>query len=340
VDADRWTRLDRALARDAAGAGGVIDMRPSLGDRADEVRLLKLARLRKLERLGLAEPASLGRWRLSPDAEPTLQALARRGEIIARIHRSLADGQIERPAERWRPEPDGGAAPVVGRLMGRGFDDELGRTAWVVVDGLDGRAHHLNLASLEAAGDAPLGAIVEARWLDGRNGQAPVLAVRSDLSLGRQVAADGATWLDRRLVGQARAGLAEDGFGGEVRAALDQRTEHLESVGLARRIDGQVQFAKNLIETLQRRDLTAATRTLAVETGLEHRPICEGETVSGVVRRRMVLASGRFAMIDDGFGFSLVPWRAELERRLGQQVSGLALPDGGFDWARGRGLGR
>jgi hypothetical protein len=54
----------------------------------------------------------------------------------------------------------------------------------------------------------------------------------------------------------------------------------------------------------------------------------------------LVLASGRFAMIDDGFGFSLVPWRGELERRLGQQVSGVALPGGGFDWARGRGLGR
>jgi type IV secretory pathway VirD2 relaxase len=339
IEAERWTKLDRALARDAASAGGVVDLRPSLRDRADDLRRLKLARLGKLERLGLAQPAGRGRWRLSAEAAPTLQALARRGDIIARIHRSLADAQIERPAESWRPEEREGAQ-ILGRLMGRGLDDELKGSAWVVVDGTDGRPHHLSLPSLEAASDAPLGAIVETRWLDGRKGRTPVLAVRSDLGLERQVSADGATWLDRLLVGRARAGIAASGFGAEVHAALDRRLEHLEATGLARHAGGRVQFARSLIETLQRRDLAATAGRVASETGLEHRAVAEGEAVSGVVRRRLVLASGRFAMIDDGLGFSLVPWRAELERRLGQQVSGVALSGGGFDWTRGRGVGR
>jgi type IV secretory pathway VirD2 relaxase len=340
IDAERWTKLDRALARDAVSAGGVVDLRPSRGDRADDLRRLKLARVNKLERLGLAAPAGRGRWRLSPDAEPTLQALARRGDVIARIHRSLADGQVERPVERWRLEADGEGGAVVGRLMGRGLDDELRASAWVVIDGVDGRTHHLSLPTLEAATDAPVGAVVETRWLDGRTGRALVLAVRSDLSLDHQISADGATWLDRQLIGQTRAALVDDGFGAQVRAALDRRTERLEVSGLARRAGGRVQFAQNLIETLQRRELAATAGKLAAATGLEHRPIAKGETISGVVRRRLVLASGRFAMIDDGLGFSLVPWRAELERRLGQQVTGVALPGGGFDWTRGRGLGR
>jgi len=340
IEAERWTRLDRALARDAAGAGGVVDLRPGLADRADDLRRLKLARLGKLERLGLAAPAGRGRWRLSAQAEPTLHALARRGDIIARIHRSLADGQVERAAERWRLEAEGEGPSIVGRLMGRGLDDELKGSAWIVVDGIEGRTHHLSLPSLEAASDTSLVAIVEARRLDGRKGRTLVLAVRSDLSLDRQVAAEGATWLDRQLVGQAGAGIADDGFGAEVRSALDQRTEQLERLGLARRAGGRVQFAPNLIETLQRREVTATAARIAAETGLVHRPPAEGDTVSGIIRRRLVLASGRFAMIDDGLGFSLVPWRAELERRLGQQVSGAALPGGRFDWARGRGLGR
>ncbi|MEJ0066207.1 MAG: DUF3363 domain-containing protein [Caulobacteraceae bacterium] len=336
IEADRWTRLDRALARDA-GAGGVVDLRPSLGDRTGDLRRLKLARLGKLERLGLAEPAGRGRWRLSPDAEPTLQALARRGDIIARIHRSLTEASVERPADGWGL---GGDGPIVGRLIGRGLDDELKGSAWAVVDGVDGRPHHLSLPHLEATTDAPVGAVVETRWLEGRKGRMLVLAVRSDLSLEQQISADGATWLDRQLLGQGSAGRVDEGFGAEVGAALDRRSRHLETLGLARRTGGRMQFAQNLIETLQRRELAATAGKLAAETGLELRAVAEGETVSGVVRRRVVLASGRFAMIDDGLGFSLVPWRAELERGLGQQVAGLALPGGGIDWTRGRGVGR
>jgi Protein of unknown function (DUF3363) len=46
-------------------------------------------------------------------------------------------------------------------------------------------------------------------------------------------------------------------------------------------------------------------------------------------------------MIDDGMGFSLVPWQPALEKRLGQQLSGVAMPGGGVDWlfSRSRGLG-
>jgi type IV secretory pathway VirD2 relaxase len=340
IEADRWTKLDRALARDAAGADGVVDLRPSLRDRAGDLRRIKLARLAKLERLGLAEPGGRGRWRLSAEAEPTLQALARRGEIIGRIHRSLAAADVELAAERWRLEADAEGRPIAGRLIGRGLDDEPTGSAWAVVDGVDGRAYHLSLPNLESASDASPGAIVEARWLDGRNGRVLTLAVRSDLRLDQQVLAEGGTWLDRQLVGQARADLADDGFGGEVRAALERRTEHLQALGLAQRAGDRVQFARNLIETLQSRELTATAEQLAGETGLQHRPLAEGDTVSGVVRRPLALASGRFAMIDDGFGFSLVPWRAELERRLGRQVCGIALPGDAFDWTRGRGLGR
>lgn len=57
--------------------------------------------------------------------------------------------------------------------------------------------------------------------------------------------------------------------------------------------------------------------------------------------QRFALASGRFAMIDDGLGFHLVPWSPSLEKQLGRHVSGLARSDGGIDWSFGRkrGLG-
>jgi hypothetical protein len=33
------------------------------------------------------------------------------------------------------------------------------------------------------------------------------------------------------------------------------------------------------------------------------------------------LAGGRFAVLDDGRGFNLVPWKPVIEQRLGQEVS-------------------
>jgi Protein of unknown function (DUF3363) len=45
----------------------------------------------------------------------------------------------------------------------------------------------------------------------------------------------------------------------------------------------------------------------------------EGQRVAGIYRRSVMLASGRYAMLDDGF--SLVRWRPVIERRLGQQIA-------------------
>ena len=71
------------------------------------------------------------------------------------------------------------------------------------------------------------------------------------------------------------------------------------------------------------------------------RPAAEGEHVSGLYRRRVTLSSGRFAMIDDGLGFQLVPWRPALERHLGRQVTGVMAQSRTVDWNFGpkRGLG-
>jgi hypothetical protein len=61
-----------------------------------------------------------------------------------------------------------------------------------------------------------------------------------------------------------------------------------------------------------------------------------GEQVTGTYRQRLTLASGRFAMIDDGLGFQLVPWSRELEKKFGQHVTGVAKDGGGIEWGLGR----
>jgi len=231
---------------------------------------------------------------------------------------------------------------VLGRLADRGLYDELKGSAYIVIESVDGRSHHIRFGSLEATGDAPIGAIVEARPFNGADGQRRLsLAVRSDLPLEAQVTSPGATWLDRTLLAREPAPLANGGFGAEVRDALERRTDHLAAEGLARRQGKRAVFARDLLHTLRRRELDGVAGQLSTETGLVHQGVAEGEHVAGIYRQRLQLASGRFAMIDNGLGFELVPWKPALEEHLGRQVSGVVLPGGGVDWSFGRkrGLG-
>lgn len=158
--------------------------------------------------------------------------------------------------------------------------------------------------------------------------------LRSHLPIERQVRAIGATWLDQQLIGGA-SGIANNGFGGDVREALRQRSDFLVEQGLAERHGQHVILARNLLGTLRGREIDSAAQTISAETGLEHRPLIDGERATGIYRRNVQLASGRFAMLDDGKEFSLVPWKPVIEQRLGQMLA--ATPRGtGVAWEIGR----
>jgi len=182
------------------------------------------------------------------------------------------------------------------------------------------------------------GGIVEVRRLPGEGGSHPkmVLALRSDLTINAQVKATGATWLDHQLVVREPAALSDGGFGREVRQALEARVDRLAKDGLAQRRAQRIVFARDLLDTLRQRELASAAERFESGGGPRYRPSAEGQSVAGTYSRRVDLASGRFAMIDDGLGFSLVPWRPALERHLGKHVSGLIAPGGSVDWSFGR----
>jgi hypothetical protein len=300
-----------------------------------------LGRAAKLERLGLAEEVGPARWTLKPGFEPALRDLGVRGDIIKTMHRAMTGAGHEPDVTSFALHGDAVAEPVLGRLVARGLHDELKGSAYAIVEGVDGRTHHLRFSDLEMTGDARPGAIVEARAYEDAGGRKRLsLATRSDFTIEAQVTAPGATWIDRQLLAREPA-TGGGGFGAEVREAMDHRVDHLVEEGLARRQGQRVVFARDLLDTLRRRELDGVSSKLAAETGLAHRPSAEGEHVAGVYRQRVTLASGRFAMIDDGLGFQLVPWRPALEQQLGKQVSGVMSPGGAVDWSFGRkrGLG-
>ena len=172
------------------------------------------------------------------------------------------------------------------------------------------------------------------RAYDARRSPGVRVEVRCYLPIERQVLAVGATWLDSLLVRPA-SDLGATGFGQEVRAAMAEREGFLVSEGLAERRNQRVNVARNLLATLRSRELESAAEKIRVETGLVHRPVVDGEPVSGTFRRSVVLVSGRFAMLDDGIKFSLVPWRPVIEERIGQ-VATAVTRDGYISWTLSR----
>ena len=338
VEADRLTSLDRKLASLASELDGAIDLRP--GDSEDpELRRLLLGRTDKLERLGLAIEREPGIWAIKPGAEEALRDLSIRSDIIKTMHKAMS---------RDGGSPDLGAFaihgavpadPIIGRLIERGLDDELAGTAYAVIDGADGRAHHLRFSDLEVTGDAKPGAIVELRsWEDAKGDTRLSLATRSDMTLAQQVAAPGATWLDRQLIAREPAPTG-NGFGLEIREAMTARALELDTQGLAQRRGQGFLFARDLIDKLKSREIAQETDAITLRTGRAHQPSVPGEFVSGVYRERVNLSSGRFAMIDDGMGFQLVPWRPALDKHLGQHITGAMTAGGGVEWSLGRGRG-
>jgi hypothetical protein len=106
-----------------------------------------------------------------------------------------------------------------------------------------------------------------------------------------------------------------------VQQALQRRLDFLVEQGLAVRGGSRVAFADDLLATLRNREVTEVCEKLQLATGRRHRLPSERERVSGVYRASVQLMSGRFAMLDEGTGLCLVPWKPLLEQRVGQQVT-------------------
>jgi type IV secretory pathway VirD2 relaxase len=339
ITAERWTRLDVEI-RLSADELGYIDLRPDPpGANDPEIRRLMVGRLQHLQKMGLASPAGPGEWMVALEAERSLRDLGIRGDIIKTMHRAFTERGQDRGIADYVIDGGVTGSPIIGRLVDKGLHDELSGEAYAVIDGVDGHAHHVRFRGIEAFEHSPpIGGIVEVRHFGGPNDPRPtlVLATRSDLDLNRQITAPGATWLDYRLVEREPMPLSMGGFGAEVRNAMQARAEHLVQEGLARRQGQRIILQRDLLDTLRRRELDAVGAKLSAETGLPYVKASAGDHVAGTYRQRLMLSSGRFAMIDDGLGFQLIPWSREIEKKLGQHVAGIAKNGGGIEWSLGR----
>ena len=323
VSAERFTSIDRSLEHEAG-----TDRMVRCTHRDPFRHALRAARLRKLEALGFAEPMGSSRWKLAPDLRAQLTRLSERRDIIRTMQRALTAAGIERaPAEQVVHSrlPEEG---LVGRLVERGLADELTGRQYAIIDGLDGRAHLVDLGT-DRIEQLPHRAIVRVSPGRARTGvvaRSPATRIEllSPLPIERLARHGGATWLDGELGSEAPEPCRDAGFGEEVREALAIRRRWLCDLELGSGEGGEFVLAPNALAVLRRRDLANAAARLSKELGLDFVAIGDGDPVHGRLARRVDLASGRFALIEDGRHFSLVPWKPVLEQHLGREVQGLA----------------
>jgi type IV secretory pathway VirD2 relaxase len=421
IDQDRFTRIDRAMTEEADER--ILDLRHDPDDtRRQFNRTLRLRRLAKLEKMRLATEHAPGVWELGAKMEPALRELGERGDIIRNMQEALkADGQ-ERDPMTFQLHDAAPAAPITGRVVDKYLTDEMGEKLTLVVDGIDGRTHHLPGIDPARVEDARIGSIVEvgpadkaqrpsdrtiaaisengiyrpSRHLEqakfegrvpggdyegyvdahvrrleslrragiaeridadqwripedfesrataydaGRNRQASIRVV-STFDLEKQIGADGATWLDRRLVTPDASDLTPAGFGQQVREAMDQRREHHIAQGDAtRQQNGRILYRRNLLANLREREVARVGAEMASSNGLPFRAAADGENISGKFTGTAHLSSGKFAIVEKSHEFTLVPWRPVIDRQLGREVAGI-VQGGSVSWQMGRtrGLG-
>lgn len=176
VEQERLTSLDRQLLRDQDGDGIVA----ATGSDAFR-QSLRAGRLQKLARSDLAEGVGQGRWRLAPEMEATLRRMGERSDIIKILHRELAATGLSRNAgdgviADFSTPP---ARPLIGRVVARGLAEEMRDRHYLILDGVDGRVHYLDIGHGGATPPLPEAAIVKvtARSVEPREADRTIAAV-------------------------------------------------------------------------------------------------------------------------------------------------------------------
>lgn len=138
VEQERLTPIDRRLL-------SRMDSDRIVAPRSNDpfFQSLEAGRLQVLKRMDLAEDLGGGQWRLADELEGTLRAMGERGDIIRLMQREMTRARLAREQRIWSPD----AGPIVGRIILRGLADELRDRHYLLVDGIDGQGHYVDIGA-------------------------------------------------------------------------------------------------------------------------------------------------------------------------------------------------
>src|ERR1700722_16091119 len=283
---ERGASLDRTILEEARN--GEINPRRDSGDAERRFRQgLLIGRLDRLSNMELATKTAPGRYRIKPGLEATLRAMGERGDIIRSMQRAFTGARREHLIfDQSNPE-----ARVVGRIAAKGLADELSDRGYLIIDGVNGRAHYVALPEMADLSHYPKGGIAEVR-----GGAAPRPA-------------------DRRIVDLAENGiyrteLHSNAARGQNRDSLDpetfvqahvRRLEALRRGGIVERLEeGVWRVPQNLVERGRLYDTLRAAGTRV--TVRSHLALDQQARAVGATWLDQQLLAGAERLSDTGFG--------------------------------------
>lgn len=145
----------------------------------------------------------------------------------------------------------------------------------------------------------------------------------------------GKTWLDTELM-SAESNTAFSGFGQETEDAKMKRQQYLRSQNVISK-DGRV--TQETLAKLETMDLERAGNSLSSQIGKSYKRAPETGRIAGTYVQAINRPSGKYAVIEKSKEFTLVPWRATMDRNLGKSISGLVKGQA-ISWTLTKGIGR
>jgi type IV secretory pathway VirD2 relaxase len=339
VEQERFTAIDRTLL--GRSGGGIVVVATHREHPVQQT--MRIGRLKKLERLGLAQERRAGVWSLDPKLESKLRQLGRRADTFKMMQRALKQAGLERPAPGLALFESGRrTTPVIGKVVAVGLVDEITDRQYVIVDGSDGRVHYADLGRLAAVEVPAAGMIVSltSDSLQGKPKSAPRLQILSAVELASQIDYDGPTWLDRVVIARESIHRAPTGFGAELEGAFASRSRWLIAHKLADAGgDGEISPSPQMGALLRQREAARLAQSLSRQLNAVHVPHEPGARISGVYARSISTPTAKLAVIRTEDTFTLAPWRPALELMRGRAVTCL-VQSHHVTWMldRGRGL--
>lgn len=154
VDQERLTAIDRRLLRRMDA-----DRTVSPTDNDPFQQSIAAGRLRKLKAMDLAKDLDGGRYRLAEGLEDTLRRMGERGDIVRLMQRELTARRLDRAGVE-QVIATALREPLVGRMIHRGFSNEHRDRHYMMIDGIDGRVHYVDIGRSDATPSVPEGATV------------------------------------------------------------------------------------------------------------------------------------------------------------------------------------
>ena len=325
VAAERVTRIDHFIARQANPEGEF-----RLKDSPSQYRTLHAARLRTLERLGLAQKLGAGRWQMGENFRDILRDLSERHDIIKTMNRALAgrsDRRFDTDVIFDKSDPDGRS--VTGVVLQTALTGEAHDRTYAIIDGLDGRAVFVELGVAGEVEEVKRGAIITV--------SPPNLEPKpSDVTIDRIARVNGGTysaslhqaddpWSSpefiathvRRLEALRRAGHVERTADADWRIPRD----YLDRTKAYERAQAQFKSAQLLVRSelgLKDQETALGITWLDETPPLSGVPIGFGEEVAEAQVKRRAFLAGIGMKLESGTGLSAAQKSELLKRDLTQ----------------------